>query len=71
MNKLDIQHKHIMRLIDRDKGENGWTSVSAALYPHLVKNMPSLLVEFSGSSGCYSARLTEKGRNILEAMEWL
>jgi len=71
MKKLDMQHKHIMKLIDRDKEHDGWTSVSDQLYPHLAKNMPGELVEFSGSAGCYKARLTEKGNNVLEAMVWL
>jgi len=71
MEKLDIQHKHILKLIDRDKIDDGWTTVSDQLYPHLSKNMPCELVEFSGDVGCYKARLTEKGNNILEAMLWL
>ena len=71
MEKLDIQHKHIMKLIDRDKKDDGWTTVSDILYPHLSQNMPGELVEFAGDTGCYRARLTEKGNNILEAMAWL
>lgn len=71
MKKLSIGHKHIMKLISRDKNNDGWTPVGDKLYPHLVKHMPKELVEFSGSVGSYKDRLTDKGNNILEAMAWL
>jgi hypothetical protein len=69
--KLDIQHKHIMKLIDRDKKEDGWASVSNQLYPHLCKNMPAELVELCGEPDSFKARLTKKGENILEALAWI
>ena len=71
MEKLDIQHKHIMKLIDRDCDENGWAKVSNQLYPHLFKNMPAELIELGGEFGNYKARLTDQGKNMLDAMAWL
>lgn len=67
---LEFQQKHIMTIINRDK-KDGWTIVSDELYPVLLKLMPSELVEFSGINGCYKARLTEEGNNVLNAMKWL
>lgn len=69
--KLDIHHKHIMKVIDRDKKEDGWTLVGDALYPYFRENMPGELVEFCCEKGCFKAKLTQKGNNILEAMAWL
>lgn len=70
---LDAGQKHMLKLIDRDKNSAGWTLVSDVLYPHLVKNMPSELVEFCGISlvGSYNVKLTTDGQNIIKAMEWL
>jgi hypothetical protein len=69
--KLGRKHKHIMRLLDRDKKEDGWASVSEALYPVLSKAMPSDLVEFREVGGVGSARLTDEGCSVLRAMAWL
>jgi len=69
--KLDIQHKHIMRLLARDAGNNGWVPVSNALYPILSKSMPPELTEFQDSSMGKRARLTEEGKSVLSAMKWL
>lgn len=71
MQKLKAQHKHIMKLIDRDKLEDGWTSVSDMLYPHLLKNIPDELVKFSGDIGQYKAKLTKEGNGIIKALKWL
>lgn len=70
--ELDIQHKHIMRLIERDSGHDGWTDVSDKLYPILYKAMPAELVEFELSSGSGKARLTEEGKSVLSVLDkWL
>lgn len=70
--KLEPQHKHVMRLIARDCGLDGWAKVSAVLYPHLSENMSKELVEFKrNDDGSGFARLTEKGNSILMAMEYL
>ena len=72
MEKLDIQHKHILKLINRDKKADGWTPVSKQLFPVLSKNMPKELVEFEKSEdGGMRARLTEEGCNVVNAMAWL
>lgn len=71
MEKLKAQHKHIMRLIDRDADEAGWAKVSESLYPTLSKNMPPELIEFEKLNKGGRARLTEQGRDVLDAMQWL
>ena len=70
--KLEIHHKHIMRLIKRDVGPNGWTNVSDKLYPVLSKSMPPELIEFKKVSGDGKARLTAEGENVLSVIDnWL
>lgn len=71
MRKLDIQHKHIIKLISRDKQPDGWTKVSKFLYPHLVKNMPKELIILEKTNESWKAKLTEKGECVLYAMDWL
>jgi len=69
--KLEQEHKHILRLIARDRDENGWTKVSDLLYPHLSENMPTELATFERLGRGGRARLTEEGESVLDAMEWL
>ena len=70
--KLDIQHKHIMKLIERDAKPDGWTSVSDKLYPILSKSMPAELIEFKQEYGNGRARLTDEGRSVLSVInKWL
>lgn len=68
--KLEPQHKHVMKLIARDCGPDGWANVSEQLFPILSKNMPKELVEFSETDAGFKARLTVEGRGVLKAMEW-
>ena len=70
--KLLPDHKHFLKLIDRDKGADGWCPVGKMIYPVLQKNMPTELVEHRpGEDGLGFARLTLEGENILKAMAWL
>ncbi len=69
--KLEMEHKHIMRLIVRDRDKEGWVAVSDQLYPPLSANMPPELVTFDGSPGSYRAKLTIQGQNVLDAMKWI
>ena len=62
---------HILKLIDRDCDNQGWASVSNALYPHLKKSMPKELIELSGDEGSYKAKLTEEGQSVVDALKWL
>ena len=71
MEKLDIQHKHILKLINRDKDFEGWAKVSEALYPHLSQNIPKELAEFEKLDVGGRARLTYQGQNVVDAMSWL
>ena len=69
--KLDAGHKHILKLIDKGQDKNGWTKVSEALMPHMLNNMPQELIEIMEAKVGGHVRLTEKGKQILEAMQWL
>ena len=69
--KLRGEQKHIMKLIQRDRGADGWTAVSAALFPHISTNMPGELVEFEKLKGGGRARLTKAGMDVIAAMLWL
>jgi len=71
MTKLDMHHKHILKLIARDRDEDGWAFVSETLYPHLSKGMPAELVQFEKLEQGGRARLTDEGQNVINAMEWL
>lgn len=69
--KLDYGQKHILKLIARDSGEDGWTPVGKMLFPHIRKEIPSELAEFEATDDAGRARLTEKGRSLVDAMAWL
>ena len=71
MEKLDVQHKHILRLVNRDRDEDGWALVSEKLFPVLVKAMPKELIEFEPLPCGGRARLTEEGAVVVRAMPWL
>lgn len=71
MQKLKYEQKHIMELIEKDVGEDGWTPVSAVLCSVLLKSMPSELVEFEHTPPGGRARLTKEGQNVMSAMVWL
>jgi hypothetical protein len=71
MEKLDMQHKHILKLIARDSDEEGWATVSETLYPHLSQNIPEELAEFQKLEAGGRARLTTEGQNVVDAMAWL
>ena len=69
--KLEMEHKHILRLIGRDKKANGWTPVSEQLFKHLEPNMPKELCIFEKLEVGGRAKLTEEGERVLSAMAWL
>ena len=69
--KLEAQHKHIMRLIARDCDDDGWAVISEQLYLPLSENMPDELMTFEKLEVGGRARLTEEGNNVLSAMDWL
>lgn len=71
MKKLEPEHQHIMNLIQRDREDSGWVTVSETLYPVLSENMPDELVEFELTDNGGRARLTQEGENVLNAMQWL
>lgn len=69
--KLDVQHKHVLKLIKRDRDNDGWVIVSDRLYPHLSINIPPELVVFEKLETGGRAKLTEEGESVLNALEWL
>ena len=67
MTKLDDMQKHILILIDKDKGDDGWTDVSDVVMP-FVQKIPSNLVE-CGKNKC---RMTAEGESVFSAMtKWI
>lgn len=69
--KLEPQHKHILRLIERDRDADGWASVSEQLFNVLSENMPTELAIFEKLTIGGRARLTDEGQNVINAMAWL
>ena len=69
--KLDYGQKHIMRLISRDKGADGWATVSEQLYPVLSRKMPEKLMVFEKLGNGGRVKLTIEGEAVLNAMAWL
>lgn len=70
--KLDEGQKHFMRLIQRDKKPDGWTTVSAVLFECVTISLPEELAEFErNDDGSGRARLTELGEQIVDAMLYL
>ena len=66
--KLSGGDRHFIKLIARDADVQGWSKVSAQVMP-LVRKMPSGFVEIDEENS--KVRLTEAGKNIHDAMEWL
>ncbi len=62
--------RHFMHLMQRDAAADGWTKVSKVLLP-MVQKMPNALVEVVATDDGGKARLTAKGNDIMEAMQWL
>lgn len=69
--KLDGGQKHILRLIVRDKKEDGWTTISSQLYKTLSAKIPSELAVFEPLGDAGRARLTDAGQGVINAMAWL
>jgi len=70
--KLNAGQKHMLNLIAKGQNKEGWTPVSAPVYP-LLKSMPTELIELQsiGDEGRGQARLTQEGQSLLNAMAWL
>ena len=70
--KLDAGQKHMLRLIVKGMGADGWAPVSKPVF-QLLDGLPSELVQFEavGSDGAGRIRLTDKGRHVIYAMDFL
>ena len=70
--KLDYGQKHVLKLIAKDSGSDGWTPVSAQVYPVFEKHIPPELVELEETTeGWGRVRLTARGQGVIDAMAWL
>ena len=66
MSALNMGQKHLLRLIKKGRGEDGWTKVSPMVLP-LMKTVPeALAVTESTEEGWGRAKLTEAGENIID-----
>lgn len=63
-------HRHLLRLVQRDAGSDGWKPVSSIVFP-LMQAVPQDLLDLEqdapGAGG--RARLTEKARSLMELIE--
>lgn len=68
---LEKWQRSMLPLIQRDAGADGWTAVSAKLFP-LIAKMPTTLVEIEGDANSGGrARLTDEGEGVLRAAHLL
>lgn len=70
--KLVSGEIHMLRLMKRDAGLNGWCKTSRIVMK-LVKDLPPELVEYEvlAEDGSGSSRLRPEGEALLKALEWL
>jgi hypothetical protein len=69
--KLNQGQKHILKLIDRDKDDEGWTRVSKVLCPHIDSDIPKDLIELEIKENGGRARLTTEGQAVIDSLAWL
>lgn len=58
------QQRHLLRLIQRDAGPDGWATVSAAVWP-LLAILPDDLVELEPGAPGGRVRLTADGAAVV------
>lgn len=64
MGKLDDEDKHLLRLAFKSADAEGWSKISALVWP-LVSSLPDDLVEKRPSDSGGYIRLTEGGEAIV------
>lgn len=70
--KLSSDELHVMKLIKRDAGKDGWTIISTTLYKVVASSLPVDLAEFKqNDDGSGYGRLTAEGLLVLETLEWV
>jgi len=69
--KLTGAQKHLIRLVKKGKGSDGWTAVSEALCKTVSEQIPSDLATFEKLVQGGRIQLTEKGESLLMAMAYL
>jgi hypothetical protein len=71
VNKLDAGNKHLLKLVMKGADDTGWAPVSKPVFP-LVEAMPKELIELEPvGEGRGRARLTQQGKNLIDAMTWI
>jgi hypothetical protein len=63
--KLTPAQRHLFTLAKRDATSDGWTPVSAIVWPYVAAIPDDLLEKREGSEGRVDVRLTPEGRAIL------
>ena len=72
MSKLDSGQRRVIELIVRDRGEDGWSTVSGQLFRALKQRLPKELVVFEGTKDGGRAKLTDEGESVAHVLErWL
>ena len=69
--KLELEHKHILKLIARDRVDGEWADVSETLCKYIKANMPVELVTFEKLDVGGRIKLTEEGQQVVNALAWL
>lgn len=64
MPQLSSNHRHLLRLAQRDKDADGWTKVSGVVWP-LLQDIPPELAELRPAEVGGHIRLTEEGDIVL------
>lgn len=69
---LNSGQKHLLRLVVEGAKDDGWTPVSAPVYP-LMERMPAdlIVLERVGDEGRGRVKLTDEGQSVIDAMAWL
>lgn len=71
MPKLNHGQIHIMKLLKRDCDKDGWTPIGDKLYPHIRQSIPPEFVIFKNDDSRWFGKLTEKGNNFIEFLNYI
>lgn len=69
--KLDSGQKRLLRLINNDADENGWAKVSEPLCSIIEETAVPSLMTFEKLDIGGRIKLTEEGKAVLKAMDYL
>ena len=69
--KLHGGDRRVIKLIARDRDDEGWATVTATLLRVIRDAVPAALVVFEETENGGRARLTDEGEAVARAMPWL